>query len=1160
MEPRAAEAAPHDQIEAFIERWTASSAAERANFQPFATGLCEVLGIDPPEPATGDPARDRYRFEYPVRFANPDGSTSTGFIDLYKRDAFVMEAKQGSDQQLEEQLALFGGVETQGRKGTAVRGTKTWSIAMQRARGQAERYAKALPIEHGWPPFLIIVDVGHCFELYADFSRSGKSYSQFPDAQSFRIPLDGVRDPKIRERLRLIWTDPLSLDPSKRAAEVTRVVSHRLALVARALEKEGYPAKLVADFLMRCLFCMFAEDVGLLPKGCFTRLLETLRGRDPQQSVYALETLWGEMDRGVPFSSTANDALLRFNGGLFQERAALPLKPELLGLLIDAAKADWRDVEPAIFGTFLEQALDPRERRKLGAEFTPRRWVERLVMPAVIEPLRERWDNVKATALAYDIAGNRDAAIKAVKDFHRELCHLRILDPACGSGNFLYVTMEHLKRLEGEVLDLLQEFGDSQYLLELDRHTVDPHQFLGIEINPRAAAIAEVVLWIGYLQWHFRTRGRVMPAQPVLKNFKNITEGDAILAYDRKELVRDEQGRPVTRWDGHSMRIDLATGRDVPDETKRIELCRYINPRSAKWPEADFIIGNPPFIGTKRVRNTLGDGYVDALAKAYPDMPRNTDFVMFWWRRAAELVRQGRVQRFGLITTNSLPQVFNRKVVAAQLNAKAPLSIVFAIPDHPWYLGGDMAAVRIAMTVGAAGKQEGQLLRVVDPRRNAAQGGDELRPTLRGMILPNLSIGVDTDAAIPLRANEGLCWQGVKLVGRPRRAKLEDDGFIVSEAQAKKLSGLVAPFLSNRDLVQRSRRCFVIDTFGWSEEKLREKHPDVFQYLYDRLKPFRVQNRDRFFREKWWLFGRARGELRQAKKALGRYIITPEVAKFRPFVFVERDIIPDASLYAIASDDAYVLGVLSSCSHLTWTLAPGVGGTLENRPRYHNSHCFDPFPFPVANEVQRQTIRALTEQLEAHRKRVLAAHQDLTLTGLYNVLEKLRSGEALTEREQDVHERGLVSVMKHLHEQIDAAVFDAYGWPRDLSDEAILARLVELNKERRAEEAKGLVRWLRPEYQAPAAKKIVVGEQGSLDITHVPSAAKPGARKASWPKSLPERVTTIRGLLAAEPRPARLEELARRFQRAPRDDVQEVLNALVALGLARRLDDNRYAP
>ncbi len=191
---------------------------------------------------------------------------------------------------------------------------------------------------------------------------------------------------------------------------------------------------------------------------------------------------------------------------------------------------------------------------------------------------------------------------------------------------------------------------------------------------------------------------------------------------------------------------------------------------------------------------------------------------------------------------------------------------------------------------------------------------------------------------------------------------------------------------------------------------------------------------------------------------------------------------------------------------------------------------------------------------------MLAEHKDLTLTGLYNVLEKLRAGEALTGKEQDIYERGLVSVMKQLHEQIDVAVFDAYGWRQDLSDEEILARLVELNRERRAEEAKGHVRWLRPEYQAPAAKKIVLSEQGKLDIAEVPSAAGAGTQKARWPKTLPERVTTIRGLLAAQPKPAHLEELARRFRRVPRDDVQEVLNALVALGLARHVEGNRYAP
>jgi hypothetical protein len=276
-------------------------------------------------------------------------------------------------------------------------------------------------------------------------------------------------------------------------------------------------------------------------------------------------------------------------------------------------------------------------------------------------------------------------------------------------------------------------------------------------------------------------------------------------------------------------------------------------------------------------------------------------------------------------------------------------------------------------------------------------------------------------------------------------------------------------------------------------------------------------------------------------------------------VFADSAYVIEGTLMIVATDDAFHLGVLSSSIHNTWIKAqPGRLG-VGNDVRYNKSRCFDPFPFPNPSDERRAVVRDLAEQLDGHRKRVLASQRNLTLTKLYNVLEKLRKGEALSAKYKDIYERGLVAVMKHLHEQIDAAVFDAYGWPRDLSEEEILARLVELNKERRAKEAKGIVEWLRPEYQAPAAKRVVVDEQGRLDIEVVPSPAK-AAPKASWPKTLPERVTTLRGLLAEQPKPAHLEELARRFRRAPRDDVQEVLNALVALGLARRLPDHRYAP
>jgi hypothetical protein len=213
---------------------------------------------------------------------------------------------------------------------------------------------------------------------------------------------------------------------------------------------------------------------------------------------------------------------------------------------------------------------------------------------------------------------------------------LKVLDPACGSGNFLYVTLEHMKRLEGEVLNQLDEIGHTQAMLETEGLSVDPHQFLGLEINPRAAAVAEMVLWIGYLQWHFRTRGHVMPPQPVLKDFRNIECRDAVLAYDRVEYVTDARGVPVSRWDGKTTKKHPVTGEDVPDETAQVPLERYVNPRRAEWPRADVVVGNPPFIGNKRACvQALGDGYVEALRGAWKDVPESADFVMYWWHKAA---------------------------------------------------------------------------------------------------------------------------------------------------------------------------------------------------------------------------------------------------------------------------------------------------------------------------------------------------------------------------------------------------------------------------------------------------------------------------------------------------------------------------------------------
>ena len=582
-----------------------------------------------------------------------------------------------------------------------------WDKAMLRAAAQADTYIRALPAEEGRPPFLLTCDVGKTIEVYTEFSRSGATYVPFPDPRSHRIHLEDLRDEHIRQRLVGIWTDPDSLDPSKHAARVTRELSKTLAQLAKALEKDGYHVERVAHFIKRCLFTMFCEDVDLLPRGEFTALLEKLKGT-PQHFTNAIASLWQTMNDGG-YSGVLNQELLRFNGNLFRDIDPIPLKPDQIELLITAGRHDWSQVEPAIFGTLLERALDPDERHKLGAHYTPRAYVERLVMPTIIDPLRDEWKTVQAAAAALENQGKEDKAVEEIRDFHRKLCEIRILDPACGSGNFLYVTLEHMKRLEGEVLGTLTDLGAGQNLLEMQGNTVDPHQFLGLEINPRAAAIAEIVLWIGYLQWHFRTHGHINPPQPVIKAFDNIECRDAVLDYDRVEYkIDDETGRPVMRWDGKTYKKSPTTGEDVPDESAQEPVEVYVNPRKAEWPEADYVVGNPPFIGNKRMRIALGDGYVEALRKTWKSVvPESADFVMYWWHIAATLVREGRITQFGLITTNSIKQTFNRRLVIGHLEAKTPASITYAIPDHPWVDSSDGAAVRISMTVVTSGCKEG---------------------------------------------------------------------------------------------------------------------------------------------------------------------------------------------------------------------------------------------------------------------------------------------------------------------------------------------------------------------------------------------------------------------------------------------------------------------
>ena len=551
-------------VHSFITRWQASGAAERANYQLFLSELCDVLDVPRPDPATPDGADNAYVFEKAVPL--PHGTTER--IDLYRRGCFVLEAKQGSDR-AEPGPALSQEAERRlkaRKRGAAVRGTAAWDTAMERARQQAQSYARNLPpdeIRDGRPPFLVVVDVGRSIALYAEFTRTGGNYIPFPDPLHYRLDLADLLNDDTRELLRQLWLDPMGLDPSRRSARVTREIAERLAALARSLEDSpvvspatGGPgavaaaAQAVSHFLMRCLFTMFAEDVGLLPNRAFTQLLADSR-RNAASFPPLVEELWRTMASGG-FSVALRVPVPHFNGGLFEDARALPLTADQLQLLIEAAQADWRDVEPAIFGTLLVRALDPVERHKMGAHFTPRAYVERLVLPTVIEPLRAEWESAMAAALLLAEGGKRAEALAEVRAFQRRLASVRILDPACGSGNFLYVTLEHLKRLEGEVLEVLRKLGQEQALLELEGEIVRPEQFHGIEVNPWAAAIAELVLWIGYLQWHLRTRGDAArpagadPAQPaqhrVPRRGAGVGRGRA--AAGRRWPARDPLGRP----------------------------------------------------------------------------------------------------------------------------------------------------------------------------------------------------------------------------------------------------------------------------------------------------------------------------------------------------------------------------------------------------------------------------------------------------------------------------------------------------------------------------------------------------------------------------------------------------------------------------------------
>ena len=1100
---------------AFVSKWQGSAGDERANKDSFLRDFCEALGLDSPGPKDASPD---YCFEKEIRLTHGDGTTTTGFMDLYRAGGFVLEAKQG------------------GRPGSSnARGTRSHDRYMERAFGQVVRYVQALPKR---PPFVITCDIGHVFEVWEGFSGDFGGYAR---RQTFTLA-DLLKD-EVQAYFRAIWNDPQSLDPARRRARVTREVAQTLGQLAQRLE-DRFPGEAVARFLMRCVFTFFAEDAGLLPANAFQDALDRWR-KDPRLFVRGLESLWDAMNTGGLWGPLP---ILHFNGGLFSEYVALDLGTQDIDLLFQAARFDWAEVDPSIFGTLLESALDSRERHRLGAHYTPRAYVERLLRPALEEPLRQDWDLAQAEALShlseFPTEAEKAEARAVLHRFQHDLAHLRILDPACGSGNFLAAAYDILKRIEGEVQRRLQDLGETEQALALEGQVVTPKQFMGIEVKPWAAAIADMVLWIGHLQWHRRLHPGHTPPEPVLQAYGNVACRDAVLTWTGTH----DTGR--TRWDGVTTRPHPVTGREVPDENAQVPILEYLNPRPADWPEADFIVGNPPFIGNKRMRVALGDGYAEALRATYSAVPDSVDFVLYWWHKAAESVQSGRARRFGLITTNSLTQSFNRRVIAHHMSGKPPLKLLWAIPDHPWTEEG--AAVRIAMTVGGL---EGQpwLGRVIEERSADTPEAEAEAVRVEGravdLINEDLSAGANVAGAAALASNFGLSCNGMMLAG---------SGFIVTPGQwnAWGCPDVVRPYRNGKDLSDKPRGAMVIDLFGLEEKNARDQYPAVYQHVLEHVRPERESNNRPAFRRRWWVFGEPRSSFRPGLAGLSRYMVTPHISKHRVIQLVPGDIIPDHMVIAFALQDGWHLGVLSSRIHTLWSLA--AGGTLEDRPIYYKSRCFDPFPFPDATEPQKARIRDMAERLDAHRKG--AQGRGVTITGMYNLLANLRSREVFTVKDREQHEAAQTEILLQLHDELDEAVAEAYSWPVDLPEAEILERLVVLNRERATEEARGLVRWLRPDYQARAAGAAPEPETPRLVAEPEPGVpagtSAPEIRPLPWPSERRAQFQALRDLLLGSARLWSLEDLAKAFKSRGRyrDSIQAHLGVLEDLGLVDRLD------
>ncbi|MDM0074428.1 N-6 DNA methylase [Variovorax sp. J2P1-59] len=952
----------------FIARWQSNKLTERAGAQAHFDDLCELLGVEKPRDA------DNYCFE---RGAKKSGG-GDGWADVWKRGHFAWENKKpGRD--------------------------------LDKALKQLTDYS--LQLES--PPLLVVCDREHIIIHTA--------FTGYPD-EPREIRIEDLVDDGNRQMLKWVFTDPLKLRPEKSTAAVTEEAAQRYAGLAEAMRQRGQDSNQVAHFLVQCLFSMFAEDEGLLPEKIFTRLLTAAKS-DVAKATDRITKLFKAMRE--PKGEYGDDDIEWFNGGLFKQIAVPTLTAtDLERLRAASADMDWRAIDPTIFGTLFERGLGTK-RAALGAHYTDTGTIAKLVEPLVRDPLLLEWQAVREkiakVAPKFGMVKTRGNKFRAneplqqgqalYQGFLLRLADFRVLDPACGSGNFLYLALKALRDVEKRAQIEAQELG---LQAEVSLQT-GPHNILGLEINGFAAELARVTVWIGDIQW-CRQNGWAHSLNPILKPLDGIEHRDALLDGDGTE---------------------------------------------AAWPRADAVVGNPPFIGDKRMRGELGGDYVETLRKAYADrVPGGADFVCYWFEKARAQIEAGQLQAAGLVSTNSIRGGANRTVLERIVETSR---IFLAWSDEPWV--NDGAAVRVSM-VGFGEGQAAKLDNVVVPAIHADLTAD-IDITMAGSIADNLNRsfqGVTPRAEIKKkrRLELGLPCASFNLDGDEARIILREP----ANANSEPMSAVVRPYCVADEITTRPLDRFIVN-FG-----VREKlDASLFERPFAALENVRL-NRARMEDAQgypWWQLWRPRPDMFAALKGLSRYISIPRHAKHYLCAWTNMAVVPGDALVVVARDDDTSIGILQSRIHEVWALRSG--SSLEDRPRYTPTTCFETFPFP---EGLSPNIPAAEYAADQNARAIATAAQGLIKLRDHYLSPPEWTDWAITPEEQsagfpkrpvakpgheaDLKRRTLTNLynarpawLTLAHEELDKAVAAAYGWndyTPQWSDEDILRRLLALNQQR----------------------------------------------------------------------------------------------------------------